>query len=534
MTDVAQLAQRVEELAATVEQIASERDDYKDERDAYHKLYLEMLERNRELERGLLASKTERLAPTDKQLSMAMVSMLMSATTDDDEPAEEQLIKPHTRRKPKRKPLPEHLPRREHVLLPTEVEEEGIDAFEQIGEETVEVLERRPSSAVVLRFIKPKFMRKDRAESGNTTVYVAQTPTQPIPRSVAGPGMQADSIVKRFDDHLPLNRQERIYRREGLDLARSTICGWHIALAELCRPVVDAMRHDAFEQPYLCTDATGVLVQAKERCRTGHFWVMVAPERHVLFEFTKKHNSDAVDAVLAGYEGYLVADAHAVYDHLYRDGPVKEVNCWAHARRYYFKSMTSDPERARAALGLINALFRIERRIAEKPRKHREKIRKKHSAPIVDRFFSWCEAEREHVLDDTPVSKGIRYALNQREGLSRFLSDGRLPLHNNMSELELRREAVGRKNWLFIGSEDGALANTTFVSLIASCRMHDVEPWSYLRDIFCLLPDWPAHRMLELAPLNWSTTAQLEHVRDRLGANLYRAATLIEAAPTSA
>jgi len=160
----------------------------------------------------------------------------------------------------------------------------------------------------------------------------------------------------------------------------------------------------------------------------------------------KKHNSPAVDEVLAGYEGYLVADAHAVCDHLYRDGPVTEVNPWAHARRYLFEAMNSDPERARPALALINALFRIERHIANSPRKKRENIRRAQSAPIVDRFFSWCEAEREQVLDDTPLAKGIRYALNQREGLSRFLNDGRLPLHNNMSELQLRRQAVGRKD----------------------------------------------------------------------------------------
>jgi transposase len=522
VTDVEQLTRRVEELAAAVERIKFERDEY-------HKLYLEMLERNRMLERGLLGAKTERL-PRDEQLALSVIGMMLPGGAPLDEPLPEvQDVKPHTRHKPTgRKTLPEHLPRREEVLLPRYVEREGIDAFEKIGEEITEVLERRPSSVIVVRFIKPKFVRKDRERGGETTVYVAPTPTQPIVRCLAGPGMLADSIVKRWDDHLPLNRLERVYERDGIALPRSTVCGWHIALAELAKPIVDAMRLDAFEQPYLCTDATGVLVQAKERCRTGHFWVMVAPQRHVLFEFTSKHDSAAVDSILAGYEGYLVADAHAVYDHLYRDGPVTEVNCWAHVRRYFFQSMSSDPGRARVALGLINALFRVERSIADAPNKKREKIRKKHSAPIVERFFSWCEAERDRVLDDTPVSKGIRYALNQRDGLCRFLKDGRLPLHNNVSELQLRRQAVGRKNWLFIGSEDGALANTTFVSLLASCRLHDIEPWSYLRDVFCLLPDWPAHRMLELAPLNWKTTAQLEDVVEKLAANPYRAATLAE------
>jgi transposase len=532
VTDVAELAKRVEELAVAVGQLQSERDEAKSERDEakserdeYHRLYLEMLERNRQLERGLLAPKSERLMPSE-QLSLAVLGTLLPGGPPPDEPPEEQEVKTHKRRKPKRKGLPEDLPRHEVTLLPPEVEAEGVDAFEKIGEEVTEVLERRPSSAIVLRFIKPKFVRKDRERGGETQVYVAATPTQPIPRGLAGPGMLADTLVKRWDDHLPLNRLERVYAREGVELARSTMCGWHIALAELCQPLLAAMRRDALEQPYLCTDATGVLVQAKEKCRSGHFWVMVVPGRHVLFEFTKKHTKEAVDEVLGGYEGFIVADAHAVYDHLYRDGPATEVNCWAHARRYFFKAMSSDPDRAQVALRYIGHLFRVERQIADSPRKQREKVRKKQSTHTVRAFFSWCEAEKHNVLDDTPIQKGIQYAINQREGLSRFLTDGRLPIHNNMSELALRRQAVGRKNWLFIGSDDGALANTTFVSLLASCRLHDIEPWSYLRDLFCLLDGWPDHDLLALTPLNWKTTLERDDVQSSLAANPYRDAVL--------
>jgi hypothetical protein len=286
------------------------------------------------------------------------------------------------------------------------------------------------------------------------------------------------------------------------------------------------MRTDAFEQPYLCTDATGVLVQAKDKCRTGHFFVVVAPGLHVLFEYTRKHDADAVDTVLAGYEGYLVADAHVVYDHLYADGNVTEVNCWAHCRRYFFQALGSDPPRAKRGLGFIGALFRIERSLQEAPRKKKERIRQKQSKPIVEAFFSWCDAEWPTLLEDTPIYDGVRYARNQREGLSRFLEDGRLPLHNNISEMNLRRQAVGRKNWLFVGSDDGARANAAFTSLLASCRMLHVEPWSYLRDILCLLPDWPAHRLLELAPAHWTTTAASDDVKALLDADPYRSLTL--------
>jgi hypothetical protein len=356
---------------------------------------------------------------------------------------------------------------------------------------------------------------------------IGEVPELPIARGLAGPGLLADTIVKRWQDHLPLNRLEGIYARDGCELPRSTMCDWHAALADLARPIISAMRADAFEQPYLCTDATGVLVQARHECRKGHFWVLVAPGRHVLFEYTPKHDGDAVDDLLAGYEGYLVADAHAVYDHLYKDGVVVEVNCWAHARRYFFKAMGSDPERAKIALSFIGGLFRIDRALVDAPPKKRARIRNKHSRPIVERFLDWCDNESTSVLDDTPIADGIRYARNQRKGLARFLEDGRLPLHNNLSEQNLRRQAVGRKNWLFVGSDDGGAVNAVFTSLLASCRLVEIEPWSYLRDVFCLLPRWPLHRVLELAPVNWATTRDRADVRVALEADPFRRLTLL-------
>jgi transposase len=171
------------------------------------------------------------------------------------------------------------------------------------------------------------------------------------------------------------------------------------------------------------------------------------------------------------------------------------------------------------------ALFRIERTLAGSPRKKREKIREKRSRPIIDRFFSWCDAEAAIVLDDTPISGGIRYSRNQRVGLTRFLEDGRLPIHNNWSELELRRQAVGRKNWLFVGHDDAGAVNATFTSLLASCRLCDVEPWTYLRDILCLLPSWPEHRLLELAPVEWKDTRDRDDVRALLEQNRLRRLT---------
>ena len=283
---------------------------------------------------------------------------------------------------------------------------------------------------------------------------------------------------------------------------------------------------DALGAPYLCTDATGVLVQALEKCRTAHFWVVIAPERHVLFAYSAKHDSAAVDGLLAGYEGYPVADAHAVYDHLYKRGTSIEVACWAHARRYWFKALESDPERARQALAFIGELFRVERAAAAASPEARLAARQDESKPIVDAFFAWCDVEAVRALDETPTAKAIGYALNQRVALQRFLDDGRLPLHNNASERALRREAIGRKNWLFVGTDDAAEINAAFVSLLASCQLHDIEPWAYLRDLFCLLPSWPVRRVLELAPAYWKQTLENQAAQQQLDANVFRRATL--------
>ena len=341
----------------------------------------------------------------------------------------------------------------------------------------------------------------------------------------------ADTIVRRWQDHCPLNRLEDIYARDGMELARSTMCGWHEQVADLAEPIVDAMLRDAFTQPYLCTDATGVLVQAEEQCRRAHFWVLVAPERHVLYRYSHRHDSEAVDRLLAGYKGHLVADAHSVYDHLYKDGDVIEVGCWAHGRRYFHKALGSDPVRAEHALSLIRGLYRVERSIAAAPRKKREETRRQKSRPLVDAFFAWCDEQAALVLDDTPISKALGYARNQRVALSRFLDDGRLPLDNNVSEQHLRRQVLGRKNWLFVGSDEGARVNTIFVSLLASCQLHGIEPWAYLRDLFCLLPSWPKSRALDLAPAFWKQTLEQQDTQQRLAANVFRAATLVDHAP---
>ncbi len=524
------------ELSARVAELTSERDSYKGERDSYKRLYLETLELCKKLELGIVGRGRERDLGDPNQLTMSILGLMTGAaeTPPPDQAPKKDKVREHERAKPTgRQALPENLPRVEVTLLPPEVEQKGLEAFEKIGEEVCETVERRPASLVVVRVTKPKFVEKGRDLKHETKVFQAEPPELPIERGLAGPGLLAETIVKRWDDKLPLHRQERIFGRDGLPLSRSTICGWHLELTKLVRPLLEAMWQDAFLAPYLCVDATGVLVQNKEKCRNAHFFVVASPERHVLFGYSPKHNAAAVDALLDGYKGTLVADAHAVYDHLYEDGNIIEAGCWAHVRRYFFKCLGSEPARARHALEVIGKLFAIERTLDKLTPELRLSTRKRDSTPILDEFESWCDLEITRALDETPIARALGYARNHRVALRRFLDDGRLPIHNNWSERELRRQAVGRKNWLFLGSDEGGEANAAFTSLLASCQLHRIEPLDYLRDLFCLLPSWKAKAVLELSPLHWKETSARDDVRRALAGNIFRRASLGDTDPGS-
>ena len=507
------------------------------ERDEYKKLYVSMLEQMRRLEAGLVGQKRERHIASSEQLTLDVVSMLVTAP--EASPAPSTTVETHERAKPTgRKPLPEKLPRVVIEVLPLDVQREGTEAFDRIGEDVCETVEKRPASVVVVRTVRGKYVSKEKVDAlkvgESTPVLQAPAVELPIPRGIAGPGLLADTIVKRWVEHQPLHRMERTYGREGYDVARSTICGWHEAVALLTAPVVVAMWNDArANSPYLCTDATGVLVQDVEKCRRAHFFVVVAPEKHVLFGYTVKHDSAAVERLLEGFSGKLVADAHAVYNHLYESGDVIECGCWAHTRRYLYKALGSDAVRANHGLELIGKLFALERAWATVPPEDRLARRRAEAKPIVDDFFAWCDAEALKVLDETPISKAIQYARNQREALHQFLSDGRVPIDNNISERALRRQAVGRKNWLFVGSDDGGGTNATLVSLLASCEMHGIEPYAYLRDLLCVLPAWSQTRVLELAPANWRATSSRPEVIAALEANVHRQVTLGTRLPTN-
>ena len=517
------LTQGGEEYKLRYEETLTQKLELEKKVEEYQRAYVVLLEAFRKLEAGIHGQSREKhINPESSQQVLQFVLDALAPKKQPEAEKSEVQVPAHARVKPTgRKPLSEDLPRIDVEVLPLEVQKEGLDAFEKMGETVSETVEKRPSSLVVVRTVRPKFVRKQ-ADTSSAPVVQAPPPELPLPKALAGPGLLADSIVKRFQEHSPLHRMERIYGREGLTLARSTLCGWHQEVSSLVQPLWKAMWEDALQNsPYLCMDATGVLVQQQEKCRTGHFFVMVAPERCVVFGYSPKHDKNAVDTLLADYKGYLVADAHSVYNHLYENGVV-EVACWAHVRRYFWKALSTDKARGNHALNAIQKLSLFEREWATAPPEERRRLRQEYSIPIAREFLTWCEVERMKALEETPIWKGLNYACNQKEALLRFAEDGRLPLTNNISERHLRREALGRKNWLFVATDEGGTVNATLVTLLASCEMHGIEPFAWLRDVLCLLPEWNVQNVLELSPMKWRETSQREDVQKKLEANAWR------------
>jgi len=376
-----------------------------------------------------------------------------------------------------------------------------------------------------VRIVIARVKYRTTSDEGTQTLTTAPMPRRTFGRCLAAPSLLAKVVVDKFSDGLPLYRQEQRFEREGIDLDRGTMCRWVEDAGMTAGCVVMAMKKEAFETAFcIATDATGVCIQpepaankARQPCRRGHFFVMLADKDHVLFEYMPRETSAAVAEMFRGYAGYVQADAKSVYDVLFRasepdldqnkDAERYEVGCWSHGRRKFYEAALGKDRVAREALWRIHKLFELERTWSGVPPATRKALRDQHSRPLVDAFFVWAEVEYDKVKDQRGLLRSaFGYVLRQRDALRRFLDDGRLRLDNNGSERELRRIAVGRKAWLFVGSDDHAEAAANLLSLIASCKLHRLDPEAYLRDLFRVLVHWPKDRYLELAPRYWAAT----------------------------
>lgn len=415
-----------------------------------------------------------------------------------------------------RRRLPDRLKRVEviHDLTPAEKELLGGDAnLVLIGREETEQLEWEPSSLYVIQHVQLTYARRQLLSTNETlheestaakNVITAAKPPQPIPGGLPGPGLMAHVATSKYVDHVPLNRQERQFTRHGVFLPRQTTCDWALAGATLLAALYELLKREVLRSDVLHTDATSVKIRdaQKKLKRTGYFWTYAGDDQHALvaFDYTPTHSRDGPATFLRDFRGYLQADAHSVYDDLYPDGRIVEVGCWMHARRGFFEARTVDRLRAETALAYIGRLYAVERELAEQialawrelPRGDRHAriaaVRQERSRPVLEEFFPWLEAEAPKLVPKNPVRQAMDYALRQRVALSRYCEDGRLAIDNGVAERVLRGIALGRRNWLFCGSERGARAACVYFSLAASCRRHEIDPFAYLRDLFTRMP----------------------------------------------
>ena len=432
-----------------------------------------------------------------------------------------------------------NLPVETLTIDPEEVRQSGGEGWKHIGDEVAERIAYKPGSYIRLRIVRRKWARVETviaSVDGGTThveapaateqntatalprVIVAPLPEGVWPHGMADPSAIAQVVESKYDDSQPLNRHERISIRQGFALPRSTQCGWLGAAYEVSYRVVDAMFKEAKAEAFcIATDATGAPVRPKNKgsCDDWHVFVFIADRDHVVFRYAREHSGPTIKAFLKGFQGYLLADAAPIYDVLYRDHDLVEVCCWFHARRYFWRALESDRERALEALALIGKLFEVERSCRDMPMPGRTQERAQKATPLLALFDSWIERHREHVDPRGPLDKAIGYYENQRDALRRFLEDGRLRLDNNISEGALRNLVLGRHNWQWFANETGLRWYTTFRSLIASCSLHGLNAQDYLEQLLRLAPHWPVTRVLELAPKYWSRTfAKLdEHQR---------------------
>jgi transposase len=407
------------------------------------------------------------------------------------------------------------LPVKETILDPQEVIADKGVGWELIGAEASERVAKQRGGYFRSRTILRTWARAGSkratygvgAESNSARVVTAEQPESVWPKAMADASAVAHVIVSKYDDSLPLHRQETITAREGFKVARSTQCNWLEAAYDYTHRVVEAMAEEGLRlSEVIATDATSAPVRARGECKNWSVFVFIMEHHHMVFRHTRVHDGDSFRAMLPGYTGNLVADAARIYAHLYRDHGMTESGDMSHMRRYFWKVIPTDRPRAMQALGLIRELFAIERDLSDKPPEERLRCRRERSLPIADLFDRWVKAQQPHAKPRTPLARAIGYYLNHRDALRHFLEDGRVPIHNNASEAALRKLVLGRANWMHFENETGLKWYCTFRSLIASCEMHGLNAEQYLEQLLRLAPHWPTHRMIELSPKHWRGT----------------------------
>lgn len=379
-----------------------------------------------------------------------------------------------------------------------------------LGETISEQLDYIPGRLCVRRHVRTKYA----CRPCQGQVIIADLPAQPIDKGLPTAGLLAHVVVSKYDDHLPLYRQEQQFSRQGVAIARSTLADWIYACGQRLAPLVEAMKEDALKAPKLHTDDTPVPVQAKGKTKQGRLWVYVSDSQGhpvmALYDYSPSRAGIYPQRYLATYQGYIQADAFAGYDELYKDPGRIEVGCWAHSRRKFEEIVKQShvPGRAHQAMTYIGTLYDIERALKEVSKALRYEQRLERSKPVLDEFKDWLD--RQTVLPKSALGKAIHYVLNHWQALTHYLLDGGLAIDNNAAERAIRPLAVGRKNWLFAGSDQAGIHAAVLYSLIQTCKLNGVNTFYYLKDVLTRLPTTKMKDIASLLPYRWPLHHQVD------------------------
>jgi transposase len=511
-------------LAVALSELAMERAERSADRALIAHLKLQILKLNR----GRFGASSERTARLLDQMELQLEELEASASEDElaAEQAAASRVTAFERRKPSRRPLPEHLPRERMVeLAPTSCACCGGTRLAKLGEDVTETLEVIPRQWKVIQHVREKFTCRD-----CEAISQSPAPFHAIPRGLAGPSLLAMIAFEKYGQHQPLNRQAERYEREGVPLSLSTLADQVGACAVALASIHERIQAHVLAAGRLHGDDTTVPVLSHGKCDTARLWTYVRDDRPfggpeppaAIFHYSRDRRGEHPSAHLAAWSGVLQADAYGGYGGLYEGGrspgPIAEALCWAHGRRKFFEladisagarkkargktDMVISPM-ALEAVQRIDALFDIERQINGLTADQRLDARREQSAPLVADLHAWMIGERAKLSRGADVAKAMDYMLKRWPAFTRFLDDGRVCLTNNAAERALRGVALGRKSWLFAGSDRGGQRAAFFCSLIVTAKMNDVDPQAWLADVLARIASHPAHRIDELLPWNW-------------------------------
>lgn len=467
-----------------------------------------------ELLKRIYGRKSEKLDPNQLLLDNILLEaqqQIPEKTIEfqNEKAGAETIVKEHTRSRRKRLEFPEHLERIDHELDVSE-EEKICSCCEQdmsrIGEDITERLGYEPSQLKVNRYIRPKYAckNKDCEGSGVKQVEAAESP---LGRCEAESSLLAHIIVEKFEHHNPLYRQQIRFERLGLELNRMTMSGWMAKCAYVLKPLYQLMKERIISYDIVLNDDTPVemLEPGNGKTRKARLWCTVGAQeqQYILYNFTRGRSREGPEEFFKDYQGYLVADAYAGYERMFKRKEIMHAGCWAHARRYFIKAQESTPRQATEILVLIAQLYQIEKAHKYSSVTERLAARQKESVEVLEKIKGKLCAQRQNALPRSAQGEAIDYTLRQWEALLCYTTDGRLPIDNNRAEQSIRPVALGRKNWLFVGSENGGHTAAVLMSFCATCRKLKINSWEYLRDVLERINDCKMSQLETLLPDKW-------------------------------